>query len=90
MLKFILDNIALIILFVTFVWYEKDNAQAFEINKERGALNNYINMFSCVERCIQDSLDQYSENIHEQQQFRFGCIKPCYKDVFLPNIIQLD
>ncbi len=77
--------------FAAFIWFENTyNASADEIYKERSALNNYIDMFTCVERCFKDSFLQYPDDSGERQQFRFNCLKPCYKNVFLPNLVYLE
>ena len=91
MLKFFCDYMGYMALFAAFVWYENSSyaTRDLEINKERGALSNYANMFTCVEHCIKHSLQQYTIE-HERQLFRFDCIKPCYKNVFLPNIVHLE
>ena len=91
MFKFIQDNIAYVIIFAMFIWFENSwFKNAHETSKERGALQNYIDLFTCVERCIKDSFLQYQDDLSGRQQFRFECMKPCYRNVFLPNLVYLE
>ena len=59
-----------------------------EMNDSRqtvDAIAHYHKFFKCTELC-----HAANPNMRDDVHARYECLKPCYKSIFVPNIVQLD